>query len=707
MDHGRDAGITGAVDIAGSPQFGVKVLFWNETTDISSVNNTGQGDGDLDDSLALIESGRMLLRGKVRRDLYPFPATLKNASGTLTFTYSAAAGGTAAVKMSCQVRFDKVDFKYDEKSETMWDITIGADRLGALTPTGFAGNGNQPTTTARTAGNKYLYAGREKHYDPATIGPIIDSSLQKFNLWGVAADTDAAELTAIATILAAWNTPPQTREKVYTAAVVRLSASVVQITVQWRQLNSQDAIEVPAHIQLEDPNYLGSLLASAAVFVITSGLPAIASTYLSGTPDGLKLAMRQQDQLNKFLSVDKRTYKKTDSKDDRQLPGTFTKFDLSTIPITTSGRKTLLFPTGTPPADPTPPTNSKIIGKTTLTLTAAGNPTQSEVVYEFGPANPQNRVEWGGTFKTVDPFYIAQPCAITLISSGTVPAIPAAPATGTVFVSVTQGRQLTDQPAGRFPWTFRYGPSTNADKVIDGGSFSSRSNFQPAVDVQSATGSSTSTAQVIADVLRDSFFSTPGPGAIFPYRLRVNKINPQIYRVSKTWMNPGILVLESLMSYPRDAPGRISGGNVQVWIAEKRARGNFFMYRVGRARINSPIRLFTVRRMFQQAPPIPDQAVLSNTTNNNTFLGLAAGTVYYRSAVASTNIANTGTLPFFLDYLFTNDPNGVFDFAGFQEAWYYSRANLSAGTWTNASNLTGAGIVGTIPAQADFSPFTA
>ena len=176
MDQGRNDGATGVVDITGTPQFGVRVLFWKEATTVSSANNTGQGDADLADSLALIENGTVILRGKLRKDLFPFPAVLKNASGTLTFTAFKAipGGGQQDVKMVATVRFDRVESNVDEKTETMWDVTLGCQRISALTPSGFANNGSQPTTTARTAGNKYLYEGRSKIYDPAAIGPIVD-----------------------------------------------------------------------------------------------------------------------------------------------------------------------------------------------------------------------------------------------------------------------------------------------------------------------------------------------------------------------------------------------------------------------------------------------------------------------------------------------------------------------------------------------------
>lgn len=240
MNKGRQAGTEGVVDIVGYPQFGAQVLFWNEDTVVSSVNNTGQGDGDIGDSLGLIENGNVILRGKVRKDLFPFPAILKNAQGTVTFYCDKApvsGTGQADVKMTATFRIEKVSQRHDEKTETMWDITIAGQRVGDLVPSGFAGDSRQPSTTARTAGNKYLYEGRQKLYDPNSL---VDMSDQMFNVWGISADTDAAEVTAITGILAAYSTAPQTGEKQHTATCHRLSSAVVRVRVHWQRLDTKD-----------------------------------------------------------------------------------------------------------------------------------------------------------------------------------------------------------------------------------------------------------------------------------------------------------------------------------------------------------------------------------------------------------------------------------------------------------------------------------
>ena len=210
------------------------MLFWKEDSAVSSADNTGQGDQDQAQSLTLIEDGNVILRGKVLRTAFPSPNVLQNAIGTVTFNLDIPDSNTAQapIKMSADYRFEKVTFEYSEKTETTWDITIVGNRVTPLVFSGFNNNGTNPTFASIGTGNKYLYAGRSKTVDPYFL---VDRSVQRFNVWGIAADTDAAEVTAVAGILAAYSTPPQSNEQVYTSEVVRRSSGVVTITVLWRQ----------------------------------------------------------------------------------------------------------------------------------------------------------------------------------------------------------------------------------------------------------------------------------------------------------------------------------------------------------------------------------------------------------------------------------------------------------------------------------------
>lgn len=488
MDKGRNSGTNGVVDIVGNgtnATFGMRVLFYKESSAMTSVDNTGEGDNDQSAALSLIEHGSILMQGQIPRHIFPSPDALRDAHGQITLYLDKplAPTGQAVLKLTATYRFTKVTMDYDDPKETTWQGTIAGDREGANAFTGWNNNASNPTFIANPSGNKYLYANRIKVVDENGGAGIVDYSNREYNVWGVVADNDATELTAVAWLIALYATPPQAGEKPYTATARRLSSKVVKVSIAWRPSNSKDILEL-------------------------------------------------------------------------------------------------------------------------------------------------------------------------------------------------------------------------------GGTSSSRSNFQPFVDVISSKVDSSSSAQTIANSLYSGFFQTVGPP--YPYRLRVNKVNPNVARVMRTWLDPGILVFSGISSHQRWVPARLSGSTVQVWIAQKwTVSTGLYKYRVCRTLISTPVRLFTLRRMWSQTPPAPDFFAQVNTTNNNTFLGLSAGTVYYRGDKLSTNISNTGILPFFTDYFFNDDPNGVFDFSGFQEGIFYSTANLTAATWAAASALVGVGIVGTVPAQSNFANFLA
>jgi len=271
VDKGRNAGVTGIVDcvINGvTVNFGMQVYIWDEDTAVSTVENTGQGSNDLGASLNLIENGNVLLRGKVRKDLIPFPNALKDAQGTVTFTLSKGipGGGQADVNMVATYRFNQVKVHYDDPKETMWDMTIGGPRVSALVASGFANNASSSTLTPNGSGNTYLYSGRQKLYDP---NALVNTSDQPFNFWGLSADTDAAELTALGQMLAYWVTPPQASQKVHSVSVERLSSVVMRVRVHWGMLNTADEIIVPRTNSVR--SYTEAFTDEQAFLVATNG----------------------------------------------------------------------------------------------------------------------------------------------------------------------------------------------------------------------------------------------------------------------------------------------------------------------------------------------------------------------------------------------------------------------------------------------------
>jgi hypothetical protein len=261
-------GITGQCTITGIPSFGMQVLFWKESTTISDLDITGQGDADQSDSIGLIENGNAILRGKVQRENIPFPKLLKDAIATFTFYLDkpASATGQAPLQMTATFRIDKVENELDEKTKTFWDMTIVAVRQGGLTASGFANNATTSALTPRPAGNKYLYRDRSKVYDPNSLQSTSD---QTFAVWGITTDNDAAEVTAIGAILAAYSTAPQTNQKQVVATGRRLSSGVMMIAVHW---GYKDTVDLATYPQMVSTRSALDPFTDRNSVVITSGI---------------------------------------------------------------------------------------------------------------------------------------------------------------------------------------------------------------------------------------------------------------------------------------------------------------------------------------------------------------------------------------------------------------------------------------------------
>lgn len=700
MDKGRDAGITGWVDFAGSLQFGAKVYAWEEDTGISSTDNTGQGSGDLSDSLALIENGNLVLTGKVRQDLFPFPATLKDASGTVTFTYNTGYGARAAVKMVATFRVKKVTTKFDEKTEGMWDLTIEADRLGALSPTGFASNGSQPTTTARTPGNTYLYANRNKIVDPATVGPIVDQSRQMFNVWGVPADTDAAELNAIIGIIAGYSTPPQSREKVYTASVERLSSSVVRVILEWKQLTSQRAIEVPAHSVRIDPNDITSFVASGIVYALSAAFPT------PSAPSGLKLVDQITTQLNEFLSVDKISYEKNDSKDKLELPATVTFLDNSSLQShATIGRLNTTASTLT---------GFSLRETETVQITAAGTPHYFNTT-KFGLRSTAQDILFPGNFTNQDNNSLNTTALATLLSNSSTTTF-SAPSGLKILSSKTVRLTGSLGAADQWQGTWELATRDSADNINFPQTVSTRSASDPFIDKDPHIIDASGNVPTQANSLWATFQSVA-----YAKGLRLSPLTDGKRLLVYEYRNPGVTVSGRTRSGARQIRARMSGGNPQLFVQD------VYAYSATRALVvlsmvlnySAEIRDFVLfRQLTGSTIPENSGSTINGVAlpdigqiNNNTFLGIAAGNVQYAGPKYKVNIglASAGAFAIFIGYAFHENSLGIIDGVPsniFQRRLLLQLASIpSRQSWVNASALGFPGVAQ--PSAASFSAFTA
>ena len=238
---GRNSGVTGYVDIQGTPAFTVKVYTFQDVTEASTTDTTGRGSGSFDTSIGGIDSGTLLLRGKVQRKGYPAPANLRNASGSITLTYDVS--GNTPVTKTQTIRILRCEFLFNIKDEANWDVTITAQRTGNTAYTGWGGD--QITPSEPAAGNSLLYPGSTKLID---ANKISEDSIQRIAVWGLSADTDAAEITSVSATLAIYATPPQTSEKVFNTSFERINSVSGIVTITWRLSDTLDEVQLPLTI---------------------------------------------------------------------------------------------------------------------------------------------------------------------------------------------------------------------------------------------------------------------------------------------------------------------------------------------------------------------------------------------------------------------------------------------------------------------------
>ncbi len=259
----------------------------------------------------------------------------------------------------------------------------------------------------------------------------------------------------------------------------------------------------------------------------------------------------------------------------------------------------------------------------------------------------------------------------------------------------------TDAFGGRVAIEWRL--SNTTDEIEQSGTSASRAAVDPFLNSFRTKTSSTASADSIADSLYPSFLALQ-----YAQSLRVRKLNPGVAQVDVRYVNPGILVMSSLLTHSRYVPARLDvDGSVYVFINTKLTRGTGrYQYGLSMQLVNDPVRSIIVQRAIWQNPPVPDYQSLAGTTNNNTFLGLAAGTVFYRGAKSRFQTQFATKLTFFMLYSFLDDPNGIFKLQGFnRRGLFESTANLSLG-WNKVSDITGpTSITATVPSQSDFSPF--
>lgn len=372
-------GITGIVDVSGAPQFTAQCLFFDKNGGVKKIVRTGRGNTGIEQTRSGTEVTTILLKGKVIADGFPEPTNLRDASGTITFQFTADPTGTIPLKIIYSVIFEGSTIKFNEKTEDGWDIQIAATVTAYPTYSGWPGT--QVTPTPPSLSDQETYEGLSKVYD--TNG-LLTAATQRIDVVNLA-DTDAAEDAKLAAVVAAAVTPPMTYLKVVTATFERTDKLGGTIVIQWGLQDSKDRVETPENIVTTDPNDLLSETASALVY--NAGSPPSTPS----TPSGQKLYNYVDKKLNdqKYVRIFKWT--KNDSKDDYQDPDTWTVADPNNLRSVASSAL----------VDATPSTPGGYVSRTIKTITIKTGHTL--VTRDSGLRTTAEDIERPGTHTIVDP----------------------------------------------------------------------------------------------------------------------------------------------------------------------------------------------------------------------------------------------------------------------------------------------------------------
>lgn len=236
-DKGRNGGITGLVDITGSPAFHARIYSFTKTLGGSEKDRNGRGSGRWDKARFFRPGGSLVIRGQVRRDGYPLPNDWNGKSGTITLTFERS--GTTATEIAVGVTVRNSEISYNEKTGDSWSIALVCRIVAMPVLSGFAGS--QSVVGSQSFADLELYQGLSKRYDPKEIN---SSATQAFDVYGLA-DTDADELAKIQSIIANASAPmPDLQAKF--GELSNREADGATITIIWDYNTTEDDIVFPS-----------------------------------------------------------------------------------------------------------------------------------------------------------------------------------------------------------------------------------------------------------------------------------------------------------------------------------------------------------------------------------------------------------------------------------------------------------------------------
>src|ERR1035437_9185587 len=188
FDRGRTpSGITGLVDLTGSPQFTLYITSWKRVLTIPTIPRSGRGQPRWESFRQLNVGSQIALRGNATGgpsvvNGYPCPVIIENSIDSVTVQFDT--GKT--------ITFTGVVTEYseelNEKRADNWDVGI---TIKLTTRPVYVGFGNtQATAAAQTPADAQTDQSLAKTYDP--VG-LLMNAVRRIDV-GTVADSDAAEV---------------------------------------------------------------------------------------------------------------------------------------------------------------------------------------------------------------------------------------------------------------------------------------------------------------------------------------------------------------------------------------------------------------------------------------------------------------------------------------------------------------------------------
>ena len=661
--------------------FNAHVKAWGGRLTARPIVRTGRGSGGVPKLRLGDLRGGGYGTGEFVPSQWPFPSSIKNATGNIIYQLDKGSGTTHNNSITIPVRITDLQFSHVEKGEgqsTKYQATYKWQLAGQII---VDWNGTQSTIDAPSPNDQETYQGMTKVLD--TRG-LVTGATQRIDCEGVG-DLDSSEAQKLADLIAAAVTPPMANLKVYSASFQKDEDDSTggQVVITWRLQDSKDNVESPRNTNETDPNNIRDQRTLATVY--TTGSPPSTPT----PPTGLKIVTYTDQKLNDQLSFRLWMFRRNDSADDILNPQKWVETDPNDLK--SQGSDAVIWdPTGSPPADPTPISGQKIRFVKDTTINAVVTDRQ----YIQAKNDTKDDIELSESSVFTDPTGITSKAIIAKVDG--VPTLP----DGYVDRG-TEDKGLTAD--GHYVMVGRGGTRSTADDITMPHTSSERSAIGPAVDKIAEIINSVASDQTEADTLWAAVANDD-------YSLGVQVTSVDVARklAIYDYVNPGTIVEYVGGGGSRTVYAKIDGdGDVNVYITANYAEtSGYRRIRFSPAKLVSrPVRNIIYRR-FGKGTSFPDHASQFGTTNNATFDGLAQGTVIYETCSASTR-RDVTPRAFFVNLFLREDANGIIDaipldlFQGERRI-----ATTWTGTgWTKLSDIANADLTALfpLPTQTDFS----